>query len=333
MKRFIQWLAPAFLICASAIGAHYVLPLWEPQGKPLLATTTPAFDFPEDPTSIFLNNMHNELSQPLLYHRIGPSIDRARNTDILFFGNSRAQLGLREEFILPLAKQRGLDVFSVACGNAEGGGFLLELIRKHDLRPKVLVLSGEPETFQLRMSPRAKHAMQLSRWQARQEVFEGRAAWEIRRRLHRRLPKLDPWDPPTFDRWVEIYRSQATGWWQPVWERGSRYEFEYPKEIEGEKFERTHDFMEQLTEELDKRGTLLVITAVPWGRNSRFAHLPYLGGRYDIPVVPPLLADGMATLDGSHLDRPSAQRASRVFWSRFLHLPPVRERLGLIPLG
>jgi hypothetical protein len=65
--------------------------------------TMPAFAMPDD-DSFFIASVGDELSQMVLYHDLGDSIAHARQADILIVGDSRAQMGLREDVIVPAAR-------------------------------------------------------------------------------------------------------------------------------------------------------------------------------------------------------------------------------------
>lgn len=315
-----------FLLFSSsfAASAHW-LPAWKPRGDHTRIRYSPEFEIPSDPSSFFAVSQTHELSQSVLYHGTGESIDNAKQADILFFGNSRMPAGLREEFVLPAAAALDLRVFSLGCGYGEGGGFLLELLQKHDLRPKILVMVGGPLGFRSTMSPIARQAIEMTKWEARQLFFETTAMWELRTRLHRRLPKIDPFTETFHRHWV-IYRSARTGWWQPVLEPPSTYEVRYREEMDS--YPRSLAFATELKAELDRRGTLLVVTTVPWN-STRIGHLEEIETTLGVPAIPPIPDDRVTVNDGSHLSRAGAKIITQSFWQRFIERPEVRARLDL----
>jgi hypothetical protein len=285
--------------------------------------TIPEFAVPGD-DAFFVTSHSHELSHLVLYHDIGESIANARQADILFFGNSRQQTGLREAVIVAEARKLGLRAFTIATGHADKTRFALELIRKHDLRPRVVVASGGPFVFTEGVSGWAQAVMNMSAWDARKEWWERSVAWSTARLIHRYLPKLDFFDQRLTSRWIH-YRSEETGWWRNVREPGGRF----PVKMKAERgnYRNTLQLATELKQEMEARGALLVLTMVPYG-STRSGHLPYLGQELGVPVVTPSFA-GMETADGSHLNRRSALKISQDFWDRFVANEEVRSKLGL----
>ncbi len=287
--------------------------------------TLPALDIPHD-DSFFIATVGDELSQMVLYHDLGDSIAHARQADILIVGDSRAQMGLREDVIVPEATQLGLRVFSLACGHAERMRFMLEVIRRHDLRPKIVVAVGGEHIWTDGVSGPAARAMAETHWAAWKEWIEARAAWSAQVILHSHLPRIDFFDQELTQGWV-LYRSAGTGWWRPALHP---VEPAYPVELSPEDHGE-HDYLLPFAREvkaaLDRRGALLVLSIVPYG-DTRSRYLPFLARELGVPSVVPSF-DGLFTCDASHLDPESAARYSRSFWNELIALPEVRRRLAL----
>jgi len=287
----------------------------------------PSFDVPGDEV-FFTYSASGERSHLALYHDFGDSIANARDADILFIGNSRMPLALREEVLVPAAEALGLKVFSVATGHSESVEFALELLRRHDLRPKVVVAVGGPNYYRDRLSDRGAAVAELTAWQAWKEWFESGMKWSFQRAIHSRLPKLDWFDQPLTTDWV-IYRSSSTGWWRPAREPRGRIPVGYVRERQS--YEQILPTARELRDEVRDRGGVLVLTAAPYQR-TRSGHLPYLSDELGVPAVLPAM-DEMFTSDGSHLDRDSGTRFARAFWAEFVSLDSVRRRLELDPPG
>jgi hypothetical protein len=284
---------------------------------------TPNFKVP-GPSYFYANAWNFELSQPVLYHNLGTSIQNAKKADILFIGNSRLQLGIREEFILPLAQKSNLKVFSIGCGHAEGTAFALDLIRKHDLRPKIVVIFGGAHIYNGGYSDVARETEKMSRWAAVKLWGETAASWNTRYRLHKAVPKVDFFDQRISSRYV-VYRSEVTGWWKPALERGGTYQVSY---LEGDfDYSRILPLATEIKSELDRRGSLLIASVIPYRRTDD-QYLQYLKDKLAIPFVNPRLPD-LETADGSHLNLRSAERFTKAFWQEFIAEPEVRKRLGL----
>jgi hypothetical protein len=283
----------------------------------------PAYPRQKD-DAFFVTNGSEELSHIALYHGIGSSIEHARQADILLIGNSRQQTGLLEEVINEEARKLGLKTFTIATGHADKTRFALELIRKHDLKPLVLIASGGPFVFTEGLSPWAREVMAMSTWDARKRFWERSVAWSVKSNLHQYLPRLDFFNTgPTYP-WIH-YRSEETGWWRNALEPAARIPVSIQTERKSYRF--TLPLARELKQELDQRGTLLVLTIVPY-LNTRSGHLSYLSRELGVPYILPSF-DDMQTADGSHLDHSSALNYSREFWQSFVVIKEVRKKLSL----
>lgn len=282
-------------------------------------------DYPDQGDDAFyVTNGSEELSHIALYHDIGASIRNARQADILLFGNSRLQTGLREEVIHEQAAKLGLKAFTIATGHADKTRFALELIRRYDLRPRVVVASGGSFVFTEGLSPWAREVMSMTRWQAYKRFWEQSSAWAVKSKLHRYLPRLDFFNTGPRYPWIH-YRSDETGWWRNAIELPGR--FPVSTQSERQSYRHTLPLAAELKQELDERDALLVLTMVPY-MNTRSGHLPYLSGELGVPYILPSF-DDLQTADGSHLDRESALRISKEFWQGFIGLETVRKKLSL----
>lgn len=292
-----------------------------PQSSPRLLEIPP-FEVPSD--SFFVEAAGDDLSQMVLWHGLGDSIENARRADILFIGDSRMPVGLREEIIVPAAAGLGLRVFSLACGHVERVPFALELIRKHDLRPKIVVAVGGPHIFRDMWSAPAEKARTLTRWQAWTTWIEADARWRLQSWLHSWLPKIDWFDRDLIKSWI-IYRSARTGWLLPVVEPSQSI----PVGVAADdpSYAKFLSLARDLKQELDRRGALLVLSVVPY-RDTRTGHLPFLAQELGVPFVLPSF-DGVVTADSSHLSRSSAASYAKAFWNQFVALPEVRQKLSL----
>jgi len=292
-------------------------------GKTPRVEWMPRFEVPGD-DSFFVYSTGDELSHLVLYHNLGDSIENARRADILFLGNSRMPLGLREEVIVSEAEKLGLRVFSLATGHAEKLDFDLALIRKYDLHPKIVVAVGGPNYFKAGVSKRAAAAMKLTRWQAWKEWTEASSAWTFQRMLHSWLPKIDCDGQDLTSPWI-IYRSSRTGWWRPALEPPGKSPVKLAREDDS--YRRLLPEARKLKKELDARHALLVLTMVPYAA-TRSGHIPYLSHELAVPAVLPSF-DGLFTREGSHLTRESGERYAKAFWDQFIALPAVRKKLSL----
>jgi hypothetical protein len=319
----LEMLGMAATFAVAFLVAMVVLPRLPlgPKGSPRLLTV-PSFTVPRG--SFFAETTGDEISQLVLWHALGDSIAHARRADILFIGDSRMPMGLRQADIVPAAGALGLRVFSLACGHVERVPFALKLIRKHDLRPKVVVVVGGPHLFRDVLSGPAEKAMKLTRWRAWTQWTEADARWRLQSWVHAWLPKIDWFGQRLTSSWI-LYRSTRTGWLIPVVEPSARYPIGFDREDAS--YAPSLPVARALKDELDRRGAALILSLVPYG-DTRTGHLPFLARELGVPVVLPSF-DGLATADGSHLDRSSAESYGKAFWSQLLALPEVREKLSL----
>lgn len=273
--------------------------------------------------AFFVSRGEHELSHLALYHSIGPSIENARKADILIIGNSRAQLGFDEQVWVDSAEALGLRIFNLSVGHADSAQFARDIMRKHDLRPKVMIANGGDFLYYGGYSDWAKEVVDMSRWGAIKAYFEYSFAWNVERQLHRYLPYLDYFNRWRYG-WIH-YRSSQTGWWRNTKWPGARYPVKIG--MQQGSYKRALFAAAELQSELRDWDTLMVMTIVPY-RFVLTGHLSFLGEQLGVPYVLPSF-EGMETADGSHLTAESATRISRTIWSEFIALPEVREKLAL----
>ncbi|MEM9305225.1 MAG: hypothetical protein AAGE01_24155, partial [Pseudomonadota bacterium] len=282
-----------------------------------------------DPGSdaFFAFTVDEDLSHVALFHDLAGTIDAARRAYILLIGNSRAQLGWREDVIQREAQALGLEVFNLAVGHGETAQFALDVIRRHDLRPRVMIVSGGPFIYSTDRSAWAETVQAMGGWEARKRFFENTAAWHIRAALHWFVPRLDYHGVPLTGGWVH-YRSARTGWWRNALEPDNRYPVAFFAEPASHA--EPLAFARMLQAEAGSRGAMLVLTMVPYG-NTQSAHVRVLADALGVPAIVPSF-EGQETADGSHLHRDSAVRASREFWEAFVRHPVIRSQLALEPI-
>ncbi len=301
-----------FLVAAVVLAALLPGPGW-----------VASFDVPGD-DAFFVYAGGDELSHLALYHDIGDSIANARAADILFVGNSRMPLGLREEAIVAAARDSGLRVFSLALGHSSRARLAIDLIRRHDLRPPVVVAVGGPNYYADRLSERSAAVVAMTGWQARRAWIEAQASWWLRRLLHTWLPKLDLLGNAKPPDWV-IYRSEETGWWRAAVEPATARPVRWARERAD--YRRQLPLARELRDEVESRGGRLVLSMVPHSA-TQSGHLPYLAEELGVAAVLPSVED-LATSDGSHLTRDSGTRYAQAFWRELMQVSEVRAKLGL----
>ena len=148
--------------------------------------------------------------------------------DVLLMGNSRLMFALRGDALRQYFVTRGLRPFALGFGHEEQHQFPLEVMRRHGLRPRV-VIANVDNFFGGVTSPWGERVLRDTRFDAWKTEIEATAAHVVRRAMHRVVPHVpDLWDG---EREFIIYRSERDGAWFIATEfgRGSRLERLLPR--------------------------------------------------------------------------------------------------------
>jgi hypothetical protein len=283
---------------------------------------------PPDDDHYLANDIGGQIDHHVLWFGIDDEVTRRlRAAEVLFLGNSRLMFALRPNLLRPFFADRGISYYVMGFGFREGDRFPLEIIRRFDLRPKLVIVNADG-FFGHVLSPWAEAVNRDTPFAARKLQWEAEAAHEARRHLHRLAPNwLQLFGTPGLGlrRAFIAYRARSDGTWDiSPWPEGLQGFTEPP--ADGRPLARTEIAAAQAFKaELDRRGARLVLTHVPspepmpGGAPAGFAEL--LG-------VPLVLVDvpGPTTYDNSHLSEGTAHD-----WTRGLlgTLAPVLDELGL----
>ena len=115
--------------------------------------------------------------QDIFYHGIGPSIENARKADILFVGHSKVELGMDWRSLEEFGARYGIKIFNMALPGERSGSIFLAIIKKFDLRPRILVVSPSSDCdqgmafFTDPQTPMAKTAMSQGWFRRSTAVF------------------------------------------------------------------------------------------------------------------------------------------------------------------
>lgn len=280
---------------------------------------------PADPSYYLAHDRGGHLDHQVLYHGIdAEAIARLKAADVLFVGNSRLMFALRSEVLAPWAAAHGVAFYIFGFGYRDGDDWALELIRKHDLRPRVVVVNVDG-FFARPMSSGAQRVRRDTLFGARKLRFEGELAHEARRYVHQVVPNwLDLYGRPGFPFGSEFiaYRSRRDGAWAvSPWPAAAMPAASVDFQVEPVG-PRIGDAARAFKAELDARGSQMVLTYVPTPDDSG-GNPVAIGAMLGVPVVGRGVG-GLTSHDGSHLSEESA-----IAWSRRLvedlapHLPPV----------
>lgn len=283
---------------------------------------------PPDPAYYLAHDRGGHLDHHVLYHGIdAEAIANLKEADILFVGTSRMMFALRSRVLAPWADAYGLTYYAMGFGFREGDTWALELIKKHDLRPRIVVVNVDG-FFGRPFSEWAERVRKDTPFGARKRIWEGELGHEARRYIHRVIPNwIDLYGRPGFPFGNEFiaYRSRRDGIWAiSPWPKPAMPAFaeDYGAGPVGS---RIGDPARAFKAELDRRGSRMIVTYVPTPDDAG-GNPVALGKLLGVPVVG-MGVDGLTSHDGSHLSEESA-----VFWSRRLiqdltpYLPPVAAR-------
>lgn len=283
---------------------------------------------PPDPAYYLAHDRGGHLDHHVLYHGIdAEAVANLKKADILFVGTSRMMFALRSRVLAPWANAYGLSYYALGFGFREGDAWALELIKKYDLRPRLIVVNVDG-FFGRPLSEWAERVKKDTPFAARKLVFEGELGHETRRYVHRVIPNwIDLYGRPGFPFGNEFiaYRSRRDGIWAiSPWPRPTMPAFAEDYGV-GPVGPRIGDPARAFKAEMDRRGSRMIVTYVPTPDDAG-GNPVALGKLLGVPVVG-MDVDGLTSHDGSHLSEESA-----VFWSRRLiqdltpYLPPVGPR-------
>lgn len=286
----------------------------------VLAERPPGLDY------YLAHDRGGHLDHHVLYHGTDPvAMSHLKDADILFVGTSRMMFAIRSRILTPWAIAHGVDYYALGFGHRDGDQWVLDVIRKHDLRPRLVVVNVDG-FFGNDRSPWADRVRKDSAFGAYKAQLEGELGHEARRAIHQIIPNwLDLYGRPgfAFGREFIAYRSRENGTWAiSPWPQPS---MEAPAQDygTGPVGNRVAEAARAFKSELDRRGAHMVLTYVPTPQDEG-GNPVAIGALLGVPVVG-MNVDGLTSHDGSHLSEESA-----VFWSRRLvqdlrpHLPGAR---------
>ena len=255
----------------------------------------------------------------LLHGMDAETLRNLHRADVLLMGNSRLMFALRGEALRQYFVTRGLRPFALGFGHEEQHQFPLEVMRRHHLRPRLVIVNVD-NFFGGVTSSWGERVLRDSRFDAWKIETEATVAHVVRREMHRVVPHVpDLWDG---EREFIIYRSERDGSWFVATDfgRGVRLESFY----RGRDFVRPHNLQlaRAFKESVEATGARVIFVLVP-GRDVSLTHAQLLADAVGVPLVAPDVPD-LRTMDGSHLTDASAARYASAF---FQHLDPVLDEL------
>ena len=282
----------------------------------------------------FLSQDPEMLDNDVYYQGLYGTASAAQRADVIFAGNSRAVYAFRREALKPHFDRAGLTYYSLAfSGGADA--FPLELMRRHDIRPKILVVSmhGFFANDLMRFGDAAIKRDAFTAWNY---VWERQWSWQVRSHLHRFVPH---WPTEVVDRkgTQVIYRRIDDGtsrWVMPIVEPKPLGDFPVPRHPgEDASIEQWTALQlkhaKPFIDEMASRGTQVVLVYVPW---TDWAYFP--AEAVAAAVGKPLIVawpDGLIGAIGSHMDEKSATRYVDALMPMLLETPEFKAILPARP--
>jgi hypothetical protein len=244
----------------------------------------------------------------ILYTGYGRAIEQARQADILIIGTSRTELGLDPDTLAQFCAQHGIRIYNMALGYAESSVLPLEIIRRHDLRPKLLLVGYDAGKdlpfFTDATSPLAQKLLRDGAWAELKYTYGSLWTKELQRVIWPLFPYyLGHQAPVIYRSWSTGAFSRATFGWEP---KGGQVILTEPDDKTPELRALETDRAARLVTEMQARGSTVIFAWIPAPRADP-ARARELAQQLGVPAIVPTL-DRMSSFDGSHLDRDSARR-------------------------
>ena len=244
------------------------------------------------------------------YYGLQPeTLPHLREADVLFFGTSRAQLALSTEALSRFFERSTAKPYLLGFGYDEPGAFPLALVKKHHLKPDVIVILADPffrdrTTGHVRVSSK-----NWFRWRVITELYE----YTMKRgMIALGTTFCDLWPRSCSRTWALVYRSSRDGTWQTfAFDDSKHAPITGPASITYTAAMAIADlpFAERFIATTGVSRGCVVLSAAPSPLVNSDAYLTEIGRLLGVRVALPKL-DGLTSFDGSHLSADSAERWS-----------------------
>lgn len=241
-------------------------------------------------------------------------------TKVLFLGNSKLQYAFSRDNVAPFFAERGMPFFVMGFGHGEQSRFPQLVLERHPAQPVLAVINVDPFFTDGITQPAAfplQHPVAGRIDATFKSLMQRPRAWLCRRDPTLGLCAGEP----------ALMRSRATGQWHvSAFRQGAEPTLPLPPPatVDDDEidrwFTRALEIAPAFLETLHAR--CVVLTAVPSAAGDRAARR--LANHLGVPFIAPEI-DGLATIDGVHLDARSG-----IAWSdAFLRaLDPVGRECG-----
>ncbi len=319
-------LAPAFVFVAVFVGLAAFTALVQ-TALPALADRVPHIalaDSPPEDEAYLAADRGGHVDHHVHYFGLDRrAVDALQKAEVLFLGNSRLMFALRPRVLDAYFESRGLRYYVMGFGFREGDLFPMEILRRFDLRPRLVVVNADG-FFGRDLSEWATEVMDDNRFEAIKLQWENETAHDVRRAAHRFVPHwFDLFERPGLADGDEFiaYRSRRNGTWRvSPWPDGDHA---VPMGVPGGAAAPWMiEAARRFKDEIEDRGGQLVLTFVPTSAPET-REAGDVAKALDVPLAVPMV-DGLTSHDESHLTEDSA-----TIWSeRFVQAldPFIPER-------
>jgi hypothetical protein len=313
----VLWPAAVFAVVLTALLAATVVVVDRVPAVGAAASGLLEAEQPADADHYLAGDIGGQVDHHVLFFGVDPEAHaRLTAADVLFVGNSRLMFALRPGVLRPAFAALGHSYYALGFGFREADRFPLALIRRFDLRPRVVVVNADG-FFGGGLSPWAEVVNRDTTFAARKLRWEAETAHDVRRAVHIVAPNwLALFGRPGLGhaRELNMYRSRLDGTWQVSPWPESSVTF-LPPPLDGPALSRGEIAAARAFKaELDSRGVRLVLTRVPTPEPHGGAGPARFADLLQVPLVV-VETPGLTSGDRSHLDRASAHDWSRAFVS------------------
>lgn len=225
----------------------------------------------------------------------------ATNADLLVIGNSRTQMGFSSDATAAWFGANGASYYLLGFSHNENYHFEGPLLRRLQVHARVYVINLDLFFNPLTSGP----AQQVMNDPSARTHYRQKQVWQRLQLWPCGVLSLACRNEPAF------YRSRATGAWL---QRGGSYQSGNVGYIEEPDTSTVRTYVAAAREFIPQLGVpqeCVILTAVPTGKTPS-GTARAIAAELGMELVAPQ-PEGLTTYDGSHLNRPSAERWSQAF--------------------
>ena len=307
-RRFAQWFCVLF-VCISAV----VFVFKRTDIFPWIGACNPAGYSDEYYMAYCHSTRYGDYEHYALYNASEPeAVSALKKARVIFLGNSNTQYAFSTQAVRDYFENAGIDHYVMGFGQGAQSPVASAIIRKHQLQPRLYVANIDP-FFSNETNGTFTRVLQNT--SALHDEFERKIA------IQRWQSDVCATPDSFWSQWAcsgeaeTLFRSKRDGHWLTDYYRENQ---QHPVSVSSDLVERVPDAMNAAIAFMDTVGVnrdCVVLTVTPrTGTPNAFA--TQLADKLKLPLIVPD-AEGLVTIDHSHLDKQSAQRWSSAFLTEF----------------